>query len=106
MSEREQGKVKWFNNTKGYGFIERENAEDIFVHYTGIQQEGYRSLREGQTVEFSIGQGPKGMQAEDVIVIKQREPGPRKAKEAQADAPEAASEAPEAAPAAEGEPIA
>ena len=69
MSAREQGRVKWFNNTKGYGFITRENAADIFVHYSAIQQDGYRSLREGQLVEFSIGEGPKGIQADDVTVI-------------------------------------
>ena len=54
MSEREKGKVKWFNNTKGYGFIEREQGEDVFVHYSAIQSEGYRSLQEGQEVEFSV----------------------------------------------------
>ena len=69
MSAREQGRVKWFNNTKGYGFITRENAADIFVHYSAIQQDGYRSLREGQLVEFTIGEGPKGIQADDVTVI-------------------------------------
>ena len=69
MSAREQGRVKWFNNTKGYGFITRENAPDIFVHYSAIQQDGYRSLREGQLVEFTIGEGPKGIQADDVVLI-------------------------------------
>ena len=59
MGEREKGKVKWFNNTKGFGFIEREGAQDIFVHYSAIKSEGYRTLKEGQLVEFSIGFGPK-----------------------------------------------
>ena len=69
MSAREQGRVKWFNNTKGYGFITRENAADIFVHYSAIKSEGYRTLKEGQLVEFSVGQGAKGPQAEDVEPI-------------------------------------
>lgn len=69
MGEREKGKVKWFNNTKGFGFIEREGAQDIFVHYSAIKSEGYRTLKEGQLVEFSIGQGTKGPQAEDVVPV-------------------------------------
>lgn len=69
MSERETGTVKWFNATKGYGFIEREGAADIFVHYSAIQSEGYRSLEEGQQVEFSIVQGDKGLQAADVTLL-------------------------------------
>ena len=69
MGEREQGKVKWFNNTKGFGFIEREGAQDIFVHYSAIKSEGYRTLKEGQLVEFTVGQGPKGIQADDVVAI-------------------------------------
>ena len=92
MGEREQGKVKWFNTVKGYGFITRENAADIFVHYSGVQQDGYRSLREGQTVEYTVAQGPKGIQAEDVVVIKQPDrPHHRgeQAEAAQAPAPEA-----------------
>ena len=68
MSNREVGTVKWFNNAKGYGFIARENAEDVFVHHTAIQGEGYKSLEEGQRVEFSVEQGPKGPQASDVVV--------------------------------------
>ena len=60
------GKVKWFNNAKGYGFIEQEGGKDIFVHYTAIQSTGYRSLEEGQMVEFEISQGPKGLQAANV----------------------------------------
>jgi CspA family cold shock protein len=68
MSERTIGKVKWFNNSKGYGFIEREGGEDVFVHFSAIQSTGFRTLEEGQTVEFSIEQGPKGLQAANVIV--------------------------------------
>ena len=61
-----QGRVNWFNNTKGYGFIERDDGPDIFVHYTGIVGEGYKTLEEGETVEFEIVQGPKGPQAANV----------------------------------------
>ncbi len=68
MAEREQGTVKWFNASKGYGFIARENGNDIFVHYTGIRGEGYRTLVEGQKVEFSVVDGDKGPQAQDVVV--------------------------------------
>jgi CspA family cold shock protein len=60
------GKVKWFNNAKGYGFIEREGGSDVFVHYSAISGNGFRSLEEGQEVEFEIGDGPKGEQAENV----------------------------------------
>ncbi len=66
MSERETGTVKWFNNSKGYGFIQREKGDDVFVHFRAIQGEGYRTLEEGQQVEFSVTQGQKGLQAEDV----------------------------------------
>ncbi|NIM95243.1 MAG: cold shock domain-containing protein [Anaerolineales bacterium] len=69
MSEREQGTVKWFNSGKGYGFIEREEGADVFVHYTAIAGDGFRSLEEGQQVEFSVEQGQKGPQAVDVVVI-------------------------------------
>ena len=69
MAEREQGTVKWFNNSKGYGFITRESGEDVFVHYSSIQTDGYKSLQEGQKVEFVIGQGDKGEQAKEVTVI-------------------------------------
>ena len=69
MGEREQGKVKWFNNTKGFGFIEREGAPDIFVHYSAIKADGYRSLKEGQLVEFTVGEGKKGLQADDVVPV-------------------------------------
>jgi len=68
MSDREIGTVKWFNNGKGYGFIEREEGEDIFVHFSAILGDGFRSLEEGQRVEFSIEQGPKGLQAVSVTV--------------------------------------
>ncbi len=61
-----KGTVKWFNNTKGYGFIGRDDGPDIFVHYTGIAGEGYKTLNEGDTVEFEIVQGPKGPQAANV----------------------------------------
>lgn len=69
MAERERGKVKWFNNTKGYGFIERAQGDDIFVHYTAIRCEGYRSLKDGQEVEFVVQDGPKGLQAEEVTPV-------------------------------------
>jgi CspA family cold shock protein len=61
-----QGTVKWFSNEKGYGFISRPDGDDVFVHYTAIQGEGYRSLTEGQQVEFDIVDGPKGKQAANV----------------------------------------
>lgn len=64
------GKVKWFNNAKGYGFIEYEGGDrDVFVHYTAIQEDGYRTLKEGQAVEFDLKQGPRGPQAENVIKV-------------------------------------
>ena len=66
MSNRETGTVKWFNNTKGYGFIARDGAEDVFVHHSAIQGAGYKSLDEGQRVEFTVEQGPKGLQAAQV----------------------------------------
>ena len=67
MVAREVGTVKWFNNARGYGFITRgEGSEDVFVHYRNIQGEGYRSLAEGQSVEFEICKGDKGLQAENV----------------------------------------
>jgi CspA family cold shock protein len=69
MSERIQGTVKWFNATKGYGFIAREGGEDVFVHHTAIQAEGYRSLNEGQRVEFTLERGPKGLQASNVVAV-------------------------------------
>jgi CspA family cold shock protein len=66
MSERILGTVKWFNGEKGYGFLAQENGPDVFVHYSAIQTEGYRTLTEGQQVEFSIEKGPKGLQAANV----------------------------------------
>jgi CspA family cold shock protein len=63
MAERITGTVKWFNAQKGYGFIERENGPDVFVHHTAIQTTGYRELTEGERVEFEVTQGPKGLQA-------------------------------------------
>ena len=69
MAERETGTVKWFNDDKGFGFIERENGEDVFVHFSSIRGEGYKSLNDGQKVEFTVGQGQKGPQALDVTVV-------------------------------------
>jgi len=69
MVERETGTVKWFNATKGYGFITRDTGEDVFVHYSAINAKGYRSLQEGQRVEFALFEGNKGLQAKDVSVV-------------------------------------
>ncbi len=69
MSERVSGTVKWFNASKGYGFIERQGGPDVFVHFTAIQSDGFRTLQEGQRVEFSIEKGPKGFQAANVTVV-------------------------------------
>jgi CspA family cold shock protein len=66
---REQGVVKWFNATKGYGFIRRQTGEDVFVHFSAIQADGYRTLAEGQSVEFETREGPKGLQAENVVGV-------------------------------------
>ncbi len=64
-----RGKVKWFSNQKGYGFITSETGEDVFVHHTAIQGEGYKSLSENQEVEFEVEQGPKGKQAKNVVKV-------------------------------------
>jgi CspA family cold shock protein len=70
MSERVRGKVKWFNASKGYGFLERPDGEaDVFVHFSAIQGEGFRSLEEGQAVEFSVTKTDKGLQAENVVKL-------------------------------------
>ena len=70
MAERSQGRVKWFNNSKGYGFIEQqEGGGDVFVHYSEIVGQGYKSLDQGQTVEFDLVQRPKGQQAEKVTKV-------------------------------------
>ncbi|MDD0972369.1 cold shock domain-containing protein [Pseudomonas fontis] len=67
MSSRETGSVKWFNDAKGYGFIQRGDGADVFVHYRAIRGEGHRTLIEGQQVEYNLTQGQKGLQAEDVV---------------------------------------
>ena len=67
MASRVTGTVKWFNSQKGFGFIEREDGPDVFVHFSAIQGSGYRELNEGERVEFSITEGPKGPQASEVI---------------------------------------
>jgi cold shock protein len=69
MSDSVTGSVKWFNNTKGYGFLAQENGPDVFVHHSAIQGEGYHSLEEGQRVEFVIEKGPKGLQAARVVIL-------------------------------------
>ncbi len=68
-TERVTGTVKWFNNSKGYGFISREGGDDVFVHYSAVEGEGFRTLTEGQQVEFEVEQGPKGLQAVRVRAI-------------------------------------
>ncbi len=71
MSDREQGTVKWFNDAKGFGFIQRDGGEDIFVHFRAIQGDGYRSLKDGEKVEFNVVEGDKGLQAEDVRKVEE-----------------------------------
>ncbi len=69
MAEKERGKVKWFNNSKGYGFIERASGGDIFLHYSSIKVDGYRTVKEGQEVEFIVTNGTKGLQADEVVPL-------------------------------------
>jgi CspA family cold shock protein len=69
MSDRIIGTVKWFNGDKGYGFLSRENAADVFVHFSAIQGAGFRTLAEGQQVEFTVEKGPKGLQAANVVAL-------------------------------------
>lgn len=69
MSDRMTGTVKWFNDAKGFGFIEREGSEDVFVHFSSIRGDGFKSLQDGQQVEFVLGQGQKGPQALDVALV-------------------------------------
>jgi CspA family cold shock protein len=69
VSDKVTGTVKWFNNSKGYGFISQETGEDVFVHHSAITMGGYRTLNEGQRVEFSVERGPKGLQAKDVVPL-------------------------------------
>jgi CspA family cold shock protein len=69
FSNMEQGTVKWFNDAKGFGFITRQSGEDVFVHFSAIQSKGFRSLQEGQSVQFSVVRGPKGLQAENVQLL-------------------------------------
>lgn len=69
MSERESGTVKWFNGGKGYGFIQRASGDDVFVHFSAIQGDGFKNLDEGQQVEFSVEQGDKGLQATNVVAL-------------------------------------
>lgn len=71
MADRETGTVKWFNNKKGFGFIVRDEGEDIFVHFSSIKTEGFKSLQEGQKVEFTVGTTEKGPQAQDVTIIEE-----------------------------------
>ena len=67
MSERKTGKVKWFNSSKGFGFIEQPDGKDVFVHYSAIDGDGFKNLEEGDSVEFTVTEGPKGPQAEHVV---------------------------------------
>jgi len=70
MSERSTGTVKWFDGAKGFGFIQREGGDDLFVHFSAVRGDGFRNLEEGQSVEFNVEQGRKGLQATDVTVIR------------------------------------
>ncbi len=73
MMSRISGTVKWFNNTKGYGFISQPSGQDVFVHYSAIQEKGYKTLREGEVVEFDVKTGPRGPQAENVTRVEARQ---------------------------------
>ncbi len=66
---KEQGTVKWFNNEKGYGFISRPGADDVFVHHSSIQSSGFKTLTEGDRIEFDVARGPKGLQAQNVVKL-------------------------------------
>jgi cold shock protein len=66
---KEQGTVKWFNNEKGYGFISRNSGDDVFVHHSAIQGSGFKSLNEGDSIEFEVAKGPKGLQAQNVVKL-------------------------------------
>ncbi len=70
MAERKQGSVKWFNSSKGFGFISQKDGEDVFVHFQAIVGEGYKTLNENDKVEFSVTKGPKGLQAAEVKVVR------------------------------------
>lgn len=70
MAEKETGTVKWFNSSKGFGFVTREKGGDVFVHYSSIMNDGYKTLEEGQKVQFEVAEGPKGLQAQNVSVVK------------------------------------
>jgi CspA family cold shock protein len=98
-----KGKVKWFNNAKGYGFIGREDGPDVFVHYSSIQLDGYKTLKEGDDVEFDIVQGQKGAQADAVIRLKDAAPSaaaPSAAPSAAAPSADPSAAAPSADPSA------
>lgn len=69
MTDRVSGTVKWFNNSKGFGFIARESGDDVFVHFRAIRGEGYKSLQEGQSVEFELHDSDKGLQAQEVDIV-------------------------------------
>ena len=69
MAEKVKGTVKWFNESKGYGFISQEGGDDVFAHFSAIQGDGFKTLAEGQQVEFKVGQGEKGPQAEEIVAI-------------------------------------
>jgi len=69
MSEKSRGKVKWFNESKGFGFIEQDNGPDVFAHFSAIQGDGFKTLVEGQEVEFTVTQGQKGPQAESIVAV-------------------------------------